>query len=44
MRHIQVNLEKIRGMLIKKLYEVGFTIEEVIAITGISLFSLSKYI
>lgn len=44
MRHIQINLEKINGMLIKKLYEAGFSLEEIIAISGISLGSLPKYI
>lgn len=40
----QVNLEKIKGMLAKKMFEVGFALEEIIAITEISLSSLSKYI
>jgi|GEM_PF-3839781 len=43
-RHIQVNLEKLKGMLIKKLFEADYSLEEIIAITGMSLSSLSNYI
>jgi len=41
---IQVNPEKIKGMLAKKLFDGGFTLEEIIYITGLSLSSLSNII
>ncbi|AOT68302.1 tyrosine-type recombinase/integrase [Geosporobacter ferrireducens] len=43
-REVQINPEKIKGMLAKKLFEAGFTLEEIISITGISLGTLSAYI
>lgn len=43
-RNVQINPEKLKGMLIKKLFEVGFSLEEIIVITGVSLSSLPNYI
>lgn len=43
-KKVQINPEKIKGMLANKLFEFGFSVEEIIYITGITLISLSKYI
>lgn len=43
-KKIQINPEKIKGMLARKLFEANFSLEEIIMITGISLVALSNHI